>query len=396
MGPSVEDFMPMPGGPLDWDAIDAAFDWVRRLRGSTQDPFHHAEGDVWTHVRMVVEELVASPEWAAEGDGDRLTLFAAALLHDVAKPATRREEEGGRITNRGHSRVGAIEARGILWRMGFPFEARERACAIVRAHQTPFWLLEREEWEATRILCDTSLSVPPRLVAIHAAADARGRRCADRQRIEDAVELYREAAAELGCLDGPFPFASDADRFRYFRAPDRRRPDDAVFDTSDPGFAVTVTSGLPGSGKSTWVEAATGRGGVLEGQPVVCLDALRRRMGVDPRDEQGAVVQAAKEEARVLLRQRRSFVWDATNLSREIRGMAIPLFADYGARVRIAYVEAPASEAAARNRAREDVVPEAAVARMMRRWEAPTLAECNERDLAVEEPRLEARPAHLR
>lgn len=385
MAPRIEDFLPVPGRDLDWAAVDDAFGWVRAMRGSTQDPIHHAEGDVWIHVRMVLEELVSSDSWAAESEADRLTLFAAALLHDVAKPITRREE-GGRITNRGHSRVGAIDARGILWRMGFPFEARERACAIVRAHQTPFWLLEREPWEATRILCDTSLSVPPRMVAIHAAADARGRRCADRQAIVDAVELYREAALELGCLDGPFPFASDADRFRYFRAPDRRRPDDAVFDTSDSDFVVTVTSGLPGSGKSTWVAAATGRGGTLEGQSVVCLDELRRRMGVDPRGEQGAVIQAAKEEARALLRRRAPFIWDATNLSREIRGVAIPLFADYGARVRIAYVEAPASEAQARNRAREDAVPEAALARMSRRWETPTLAECHELELVVDEP----------
>lgn len=396
MEPRIEEFMPRgAGATVDWAAVDAAYAWIRRMRGSTQDPVHHAEGDVWTHVRMVVEELVSSDAWRSEDEADRLVLFAAALLHDVAKPATRREEDG-RITNRGHSAAGAIDARGILWRMGFPFDARERVCAIVRAHQTPFWLLDREPWEATRILCETSLSVEPRLVAIHAEADARGRACSDRQTLIDGCDLYRQAAEELGCLDGPFPFASDADRFRYFRAPERRRPDDAVYDTTDPGFAVTVTSGLPGSGKSTWVGAATGRGGSLEGQPIVCLDAIRRRMGVDPAKEQGSVIQAAKEEARVLLRQRRPFVWDATNLSRELRGVATPLFADYGARVRIAYVEASAEDAASRNRSREDVVPEAAMARMMRRWEVPTLAECNELEMAVQERSAVARPGWRR
>ena len=380
----IEKLMPSaPSWRLDWDAVDGAFPWIRALKGSTQDPVHHAEGDVWTHVRMVVEELVASPDWRALPEDGRHVLFAAALLHDVAKPATWSDAEG-RITNRGHSRVGAVMARAILWRMGMPLALREQACAVIRAHQTPFWLLERPEWEGNLILAETSLSVAPRLVAIHAEADARGRICADRQAILDGVELYRDAARELGCLDAPLPFANDHSRMRYFRSPDTASPRTALYDPTDPAFTVTLMSGLVAMGKSTWIRRETGPGGSLEGQPVISLDALRAEMGIPAEKEQGAVRQEAKERARVLLRRREPFVWDGTNVSRQIRSQVGDLFADYGARVRIAYVEAPAADMAARNRARrEDMVPDAAIARMMDRWEFPTTAECHELLLAV-------------
>ena len=366
----LRDLMPAPGTALDWAAVTDAFDWVRAMRGSTQDARHHAEGDVWVHTRMVTEELLALPGFAAESEENRLTLFATALLHDVAKPVTRREEEG-RITNRGHSRIGAVMARGILWRMGVPLRLRERICTLIAFHQIPFWLLERPEWQARRTLTEVSLTVENRLLALFAEADARGRVAPDRQRIIDNAMLYAEMADELGCRDAPFPFASDFARVRYFRDAETRHPGDAPFDTLDPGFTVTLMSGLPGTGKSTRAAALS--------QPVIALDAVRREMGVDADDEQGGVVQEARERARVLLRAKQGFVWDGTNLSRELRGLTLPLLLDYGARVRILYLEAPAGAAAQRNRERgRDAVPDAAIERMLRRWEVPTPAEAHE------------------
>lgn len=393
----IADFMPeAPAWHLDWLGIDAAFPWIRALRGSTQDPLHHAEGDVWVHVGMVVEALVALPEWRAAPDDERFVLFAAALLHDVAKPSTRQEGQDGRITNPGHSARGAVDARAILWQMEIPFALREQVCGIIATHQSPFWLLEREPWQATRLLTATSLVVPPRLVAIHAEADAIGRVCQDRGRMLDAVELYRMAAADLGCLDGAYPFHSDADRMRYFAAPERHSPDIALFDAGDPAFVATMTSGLQGCGKSTWVERATGRGGELAGQPVISLDAIRLEMGIDAgdRDGQGLVVQAAREQARKLLAARQPFIWESTNISRDQRGKLASLFLAYGARVNIVYVETPATEHHSRNRTRalEELVPHKYLDRALHRWEVPSLAECHHRTLVVQDAAPRHRP----
>lgn len=193
-------------------------------------------------------------------------------------------------------------------------------------------------------MAELSLSAPNRLLAVLAGADARGRLAPDRRRIEENAALHAEIAAEHGCADEPFPFASDFARVRYFRDPENRRPADAPHDTLDPAFEVTVTCGLPGSGKST-IAAATGL-------PVVSLDAVRRGLGVTPDDNQGRAVQAAREMARRHLRAREPFVWDGMNLSRDLRGRTISLLLDYGARVRLVCAEAPHGVSAARNRAR--------------------------------------------
>lgn len=365
----VEQFLPKaPDWNLDWTAIDAAFPWIRKLRGSTQDPIHHAEGDVWIHVQMVASEMVALQEWRELPYAEQLETFAAALLHDVCKPETRKEEDG-RITNKGHSRMGAIETRQILWRMGFDFKSRERICAMISVHQVPFWLIEKSQWESDRILIETSLSVPNRLLAILAEADAKGRICADKNKIIENVEFFRIAAAERDCYHAAFEFPNDHTRFQYFQDPQSKKPDIELYDTTDHEFVMTLMCGLPAMGKSTWSKA--------QGQPIVSFDAMFEEMDTD---NQGHVVQAVRERARENLRKRQSFIWDSTNISRNFRGLPIQMATDYGARVRIVYVEADSAEMEARNAARDCParVPKDAIRKMMNRWEVPTKAECHE------------------
>ena len=185
----------------------------------------------------------------------------------------------------------------------------------------------------------------------------------------EAVALFGEYADELGCLDGPWPFANDHSRAMFFLRPDRD-PSWAAHD--DTRFTVTLTSGLPGSGKSRWVAEHAGD------QPVIELDAIRRELGVRPAEPQGAVIDVARSRAREHLRRGEPFVWDATNLLRKLRRSLRELCVGYGARVRIVYVEAPAAALPGRNRARPDPVPEAVLERMLRRWEPPDASEAHE------------------
>jgi predicted kinase len=136
-------------------------------------------------------------------------------------------------------------------------------------------------------------------------------------------------------------------------------------------------SGLPGAGKSTWI-AENARD-----LPLVSLDALRAALDVDPEDSQGQIVQAAREQARQHLRAGRSFVWNATNLSRAVRGQCIRLAADYGARVRIVYVEAPADALFARNRSREHPVPRRVIEKLLDRWEVPDRTEAHSLEVVL-------------
>jgi len=100
-------------------------------------------------------------------------------------------------------------------------------------------------------------------------------------------------------------------------------------------------------------------------------------MKIAPVDNQGPVVTRARERAREYLRDKQSFIWNATNISRRMRDHCISLCAAYNARVRIVYVEAGAECLAAQNRAREVSVPEEVINRLLARWEPPDLTEAH-------------------
>jgi predicted kinase len=359
---------PPPDFVVPWVDLDRAFAWVRRLRDVPQDPRHHGEGDVWIHTRLVCEALAGGPAFRGLPDDDRRAVWLGALLHDVAKPDCTTTDQDGSIHARGHSARGAILARRILWEHGVPMALRERVCAIVRNHQVPFFLIERAD--SAVLQRRVALTTPARLLAAVAEADARGRVAGDQQRLIDNVALFAEACADAGCIDAPPAFASPHTRLRYFQSGGKVAPDWPQHEAFR--CEVVLMSGLPGAGKDTWVRKN------LPEWPVISLDALREEMDVDPRDEQGAIVQAAREQARAYLRAGRSFVWCATNLSRLLRASLIDLFLGYDARVRIVYVEAGKEVLARQNRQRAGRVPAAVIERLLGRWEVPDASEAHE------------------
>lgn len=357
-----------PDFRVEWERVEQEFPEVARTAGCPQDAHHHAEGDVLVHTRMVVEALTSMPAWRALPQTEREIVFTAALLHDVAKPASTRIEEG-RITSRGHSKRGSIMARTLLWGMNLPLAAREQVAGLIRFHQIPFFLIDKPD--GRRTLYEVSQSTRCDLLALVAEADARGRVCEDRQKLLDNVALFAEYAEEHGCLDGPRKFPNDHSRFLYFRR-EGRDPDYVAYD--DTVCEVVMMSGLPGAGKDFWVAEH------LPDWPVVSLDALRRVLKIAPTENQGPVVSRAREEARVHLRAKRNFVWNATNVSRQLRELSVNLFAAYNARVRIVYVEAPEARLYAQNRERADAVPPEVIAKLTSRWEVPDLTEAHRVD----------------
>lgn len=363
-----------PDWRIDWDALTGAYDWLRALADCPQDPVFHAEGDVLTHTKMVCEELAALPAWRELPADRRRVLFAAALLHDSAKPACTRTEVDGRITSRGHSRRGAVLARRVLWRLGVPFAVREQVAALVRHHQLPYFLVDQADSQRRAITASQTARCD--WLALLAEADVRGRICPDRQRLLDNVALFAEICREEGCLSGPRPFASDHARFLYFRD-DSRHPDAPAFD--DTRCEAVLLSGLPGSGKDHWLREN------LPERPAVSLDALRAELGVDPADEQGAVINRARETAREFLRAGRPFAWNATNLSRQLRTEVINLFAAYKAAVRIVYLEVPEAVLFEQNRRRDARVPAAVIERLLDRWEVPDVTEAHKVELVLRE-----------
>jgi tRNA nucleotidyltransferase/poly(A) polymerase len=91
-----------------------------------QSPDFHPEGSVYNHIRLMLSQL---PKEAP------LELPWAALLHDVAKPATASlDAANGRIHFYGHERVGAEIALQLLERLRFPRKQIDDIVHAVRCH----------------------------------------------------------------------------------------------------------------------------------------------------------------------------------------------------------------------------------------------------------------------
>jgi predicted kinase len=368
---NILDFMPTPPHyKLKWDEMTEAYPWIQAMKGSTQDPIHHGEGDVWIHTKLVVEALISFNEWRELPDTAKKISFIAAVMHDIAKPQTK-EIIDGRIRNPHHSRRGAAQTRRILWETGVASGIREMACSIIKQHQMPFWLFEEKpEWDIDHRIVKSSTTTSNRLLYLMAKADLIGRISPDQKHIMSNIELFKEAAEDLGCLDGIFKFHNDHSKMAYFANPESKKPSVQLYDPTDPHFTVTITSGLPGSGKSTWLEHETSTaGGEFYNQAVVSLDRIRDEMEIEQDDNQGRVRQEMLTRIRSLLREKSSFIIEGIFLNEDRRQPLIKLAMDYGARVQIVNFETPMNQLLIQNRQRPDYVPEDVIMKMLRKWE---------------------------
>jgi predicted kinase len=342
--------------------------WCQEMAACRQDRLWHAEGDVWTHTKLVCRQLEELDEWAALSPRERSVHLFTALLHDAAKPLTTQVDPAtGRTTSPKHAVKGEHLARSILRELRCDLATREEIARLVRYHGRPAFVLERPhpQFEAIRL----SWLVSNKLLYLFAVADTRGRSTKETTRPEENLHLFRLVAEENECFDRPYPFANDHARFLFYRS---EKPN--LYYAPHEHFACTVTlmSGLPGSGKDTWL--ARHRPDL----PVVSLDAVRGELGIEATDDQGTVIQHARDRCRELLRAQTSFAMNATNVIHQTRKRWIDLFVDYGARVEIVYVEPALDVILRRNAQRSTPVPEQVVHGLAAKSEVPTWAECHE------------------
>jgi putative nucleotidyltransferase with HDIG domain len=122
--------------------------WAREMAACQQDAQWHAEGDVWTHTRMVCAELERLADWPSLDHAAQLKLLFTALFHDAGKPATTvLDPETGRTRSPRHALVGAEIARRVLRELECDLVTREEIAALVRFHGRPPFLLEKENPE---------------------------------------------------------------------------------------------------------------------------------------------------------------------------------------------------------------------------------------------------------
>ena len=369
----IIDEIPMPNGVIDWSVLSnsALGELFSDMEKTEQAPEYHGEGNVLNHTKMVAEAIIRLPIYRESSERDRVVLFLAALLHDIGKIRCTRLKEG-KLASPNHGAVGARMARSFMFeKLGMSGNdnlrsQREAICSLIRYHSFPPFAIKSNnpEFKILKIAANGELTPDFSLRKLCALeeADAIGRIGSSTGEYLERTEYCRMLAEELGVCDKPYEFSTPFSERAYFIGKTLWRGAELYKNTD---FEVTLMSGLPGTGKDTWIEKN------LRDIPMVSLDEIRTKYKISPLGPQGEVAAIAKEQARELLRKKQPFVWNATNISYDIREKLISLFEDYGASVRTVFLETEWDEGISRNRGREKEVPESAIRRMLDRIETP-------------------------
>jgi poly(A) polymerase len=194
--------------------LEAVLPEIAALQGVEQSHYHHL--DVYGHTLAVLERQIAllAPGGLEEVFGeaaaplravldeplaDELTRAEAlrfgALLHDVAKPATRGVREDGRVTFVGHDRAGEEVVGEILERLRTSERLRRHVGALTRHHLALGFLVHERPLDRATVYGYLSRCDPVEVdVSVLSCAD----RLATRGRNADpAIAAHLEVAAEL-------------------------------------------------------------------------------------------------------------------------------------------------------------------------------------------------------
>jgi len=349
--------------------------WARAMAACHQDSVWHAEGDVWTHTKMVFAEAQNLADQSALSRENQAKLLFTALFHDAGKPSTTAPDPlTGRLRSPKHALRGMEMARYVLRDLGCDLKAREEIAAMVRYHGRPAFTFEKDNPE--REVISLSWLLQNHLLYLFALADTRGRKAVETNRPEETLHLWKLLAEEHQCFGSRYPFANDHARFLFYREELR-----SLHYTPHEDYKATVIlmSGLPGAGKDTWLTRNAPK------LPVVSLDSIRADLEIDATDEQGKVIQAARGKCREHLRAGCSFAFNATNITRQTRRRWTDLFADYHACVEIVYSEPSLETIREQNKGRQNPVPESVIFKLFEKLEPPQPSEAHKVQLVEPE-----------
>ncbi|MBN1301987.1 MAG: HD domain-containing protein [Melioribacteraceae bacterium] len=113
--------------------MEIIFPEISAMTGVEQRKEHHHK-DVFLHTLQVVDNVAAV--------SDNLWLRFAALVHDIAKPPTKKFVEGTGWTFHGHDELGARMMKSIFRRMKLPFHKLEYVQKMIRLHLRPIALVD--------------------------------------------------------------------------------------------------------------------------------------------------------------------------------------------------------------------------------------------------------------
>ena len=361
----------LPGKEINWNLIENGLllPFVNSMKETLQEFKWHQEGDVWTHTKMVCEELIKLDEYNELDDNEKLVVFMAALFHDIAKPICTKIVDG-EIRSFKHPTKGALITREYLWKeIGLAGtkeyqEIREGVSLLVKYHSEPtyFDYEENKEKLVIKLSLNTNLTkyFNNQLLTLLAISDVKGRISDTNDEKLVVIEEFKQEAIKLNCYNKPFQFNNDYTKNKYLNS-DNIWHFDSLYDTT--WGEVVLICGLPGTGKDTYIKTN------FPNCKVISLDDIREKHKIKPTDNQGEVYNIAKDMAKTYLREKIPFVWNATNITKMIRDKQISLFEEYNAKVRVIFLETSYNEMLKRNNKRKRYVSEKVISEMLEKFE---------------------------
>ncbi len=209
------------------------FPEVADLSGVDQRQDHHHK-DVFLHTCQVVDNI--------SGMTDKLYLRFAALLHDIAKPKTKKFIEGIGWTFHGHEEIGARMVKHIFRRLKLPLEHVPYVEKIVRLHQRPMQLVDETVTDSAvrRILFEAGEEIDDLMTLCRADITSKNPKL-----VKQYSENYDLVAAKMNEVE-------EKDKLRAFQPPIR-------------GDEIMALTGLP-AGKLVGVLKSHIEEAILEGK----------------------------------------------------------------------------------------------------------------------------------
>lgn len=394
-------------------ALESEFIELKQMSECQQDNIWHSEGNVLTHTQMVMDkclsEILNNPNLSRK---DQISIYLAALLHDIGKPLTTYTTPNNRVVSPGHLDLGLSLAKKILFLLKVPFDIQEHVLRLILRHMTAYRMVKRiapnltfnginvEQKKYFRLASELSLPALYHLTR----ADWLGRIGSNIDQTLSQLEIFCSRAKHYDLwnysyktlLDSVISFEELASlgvndikeqkRIQYWlfslSLRGRIQTREQVFDyinthkeiLSPQTAHLYIMVGVPGSGKSTWVENH------LLKVELVSSDKKREELfnDVTCQADNKKVFQECHSDLEKALKAGKKVAFDATNTKFNYRNIAIQLAFNYYAHTTIVFFDLPLEISLERNKQRSRQVSEAIITRFFNELEVPSFTEAQE------------------